>query len=218
MHRPVHPKSLDWSTRVKVTAVPAKPSAAEHAQAMQAVRRNIHATPTDPAMTVYMVYLKATQRTCCRLPSALDLSGAQSALCSSITADLFMPAAPRLRKGPARYLASYQVPAMLESTTRSTSRGFVPRKGRSMWATTSSFARSALSAGPSRITSSCTCSRAGSPHYAQPPLSPGALLTAEVHHACTMARLALPASSARRSRTTAACNRCRVQPPQLELL
>lgn len=56
------------------------------------------------------------------------------------------------------YLASYQVSAYLASTIKSTSSGLGsrPLKGLRMHATTRSRACSAVSRGPSRITSSCT--------------------------------------------------------------
>lgn len=65
----------------------------------------------------------------------------------------------RVERSKLAYLASYQVAAVLASTLRSTRRGFTPLKGFSICFTTSALAWAAVSRGPSRITSSCTCTQ-----------------------------------------------------------
>lgn len=73
------------------------------------------------------------------------------------TSSLQVPGPGKTPTQLSSHLASYHVLAVLESTTRATFRGFRPLKGFSIFSTTSCCALSALSLGPSMITSSWTC-------------------------------------------------------------
>jgi len=109
-------------------------------------------------------HLKATSRILCELfTSELHASKTHFKSAADIVTieqiAIQLPLRAGLVRADTAYLASYQVSATLESTTNSTSRGFCPSKGFIMCCTTSSCALAALSLGPSRITSSCTCHR-----------------------------------------------------------